>query len=69
MSWSWRIARVAGIGIYIHATFPILLVWVGVDGFHSGGRAGAIEAVLFILAVLRRFEKRASGEKPNGGGR
>ncbi len=29
MRWSWRFARVAGIGIHIHATFPLLLIWVG----------------------------------------
>jgi Zn-dependent protease/CBS domain-containing protein len=50
--WSWRIARVAGIGIYVHATFLILPVWVGVDGYRRGGTAGALDAVLFILAVF-----------------
>ena len=29
MGWSWRFARVAGIGIHIHATFPLLLIWIG----------------------------------------
>ncbi len=52
MSWSWRIARVAGIGIFVHATFPILLVWVGLDGYRAGRWSGALDAVLFILAVF-----------------
>ena len=30
MSWSWKIARVAGIDVYVHATFFVLLAWIAV---------------------------------------
>ena len=30
---SWKLARVAGIGIYVHVTFPILLAWVGLSHY------------------------------------
>jgi Zn-dependent protease/CBS domain-containing protein len=53
VKWSWRIARVAGIGIYIHATFPLLLVWVAVDEYRRGGTVPATLAVVgFVLAVF-----------------
>jgi Zn-dependent protease len=28
MSWSWRIGRIAGIDVYIHFTFLLLLAWI-----------------------------------------
>jgi Zn-dependent protease len=31
MSWSWRIGRIAGIDVYVHFTFLILLAWIGVS--------------------------------------
>jgi len=50
--WSLRIARVAGIGIYVHATFLMLLAWVGLDGYRQGGTRGALGAVLFIIVIM-----------------
>ena len=53
MKWSWKIARVAGIDIYMHATFLLLLAYWAVVGYRdSGTSAGAIDGVLFILAVF-----------------
>jgi Zn-dependent protease/CBS domain-containing protein len=53
MKWSWRIARVAGIGIFIHATFPLLLAYIAVDEYRRGGTVPAtIAAVAFILALF-----------------
>ena len=53
MKWSWRVARVAGIGIFIHATFPLLLVWIALDEFQrSGTIPGTVAAVAFILAIF-----------------
>ena len=31
MKWSWKIARIAGIDIYIHATFFLLIYLVGMS--------------------------------------
>jgi Zn-dependent protease len=51
MKWSWKIARVAGIDVYIHATFLLILSWVAL-GHWSQGLAGMLGGVLFILALF-----------------
>lgn len=53
MKWSWKIARLAGIDVYVHATFLILLAWVGAAHWlkdHS--LAAAATGILFILALF-----------------
>lgn len=53
MSWSWRIATVSGIGIYVHATFLIILAWVIVPHVSAGHSAMAIvRSVLFLAALF-----------------
>ena len=53
MSWSWRIGRIAGIDVYIHFTFFLLLAWVGGSYYlESGQIAQAIAGVAFILALF-----------------
>src|SRR5688572_2499039 len=53
MSWSWRIGRIAGIDIYLHFTFLILLAWVALSHFlPEGDVAGALRGVIFILALF-----------------
>jgi Zn-dependent protease len=53
MSWSWRIGRVAGIPIYVHWTFLILIAYV-VYGHWSAGHdlATTIEGVGFVLSIF-----------------
>jgi Zn-dependent protease len=29
VGWSWKLGRIAGIDVYVHATFALLLLWVG----------------------------------------
>ena len=36
MKWSWRIGTIAGIGIYIHSTFLILLAWIALVHYLRG---------------------------------
>ncbi len=52
-SWSWNIGRIAGIPIYIHWTFLVLLAWIGYSGFRQGhsGQEAAVE-VGFMLALF-----------------
>lgn len=53
MKWSWRIGRIAGIDVYLHATFLILLAWVGIAHYlaHSDIREAA-RGVAFILTLF-----------------
>lgn len=53
MKWSWKIARIAGIDIYIHATFLLLLGWIAISAW-IGGRnlASTLAGVGFVLALF-----------------
>jgi Zn-dependent protease/CBS domain-containing protein len=53
MKWSWKIARLWGIDIYMHATFLLIILWVGFSYWvqlHSW--AAVLGGVLFILALF-----------------
>ena len=53
MKWSWRVGRIAGIVIEIHATFLFLLLWVALIEYQQGGTtASIVGAILFTLAVF-----------------
>src|SRR5881409_444023 len=52
MKWSWKLGTVAGIGLYVHATFLLLLAWVGVTYWLAGGSAAALDGIAFILALF-----------------
>lgn len=52
MKWSWKLGTVAGIGLYVHATFFLLIAWVGVSYWLAGGSAAALSGIAFILALF-----------------
>jgi len=53
MKWSWKITRLAGIDIYVHATFFILIAWIGWRYWLVGGSLAAVfTGVGFILALF-----------------
>lgn len=53
MKWSWRLGKIAGIDVFVHATFLILIAWVGIgEYFRSGDWAAVAESTLFILTVF-----------------
>src|SRR6266702_243918 len=52
MKWSWKLGSVAGIGLYVHATFFLLIAWVGVTYWLAGGSAAALSGIAFILALF-----------------
>jgi Zn-dependent protease len=52
MKWSWKLGSVAGIGLYVHGTFFLLVAWVGVTHWLDGGGAAALSGVAFILALF-----------------
>jgi len=53
MKWSWKLIRLAGIDVYVHATFFILLAWIGLNFWVIGGNlAAVITGVGFIVALF-----------------
>ena len=53
MKWSWKIGEFAGIGVYVHATFLILVGWVAITHWMDGeSLSGVVAGVAFILALF-----------------
>jgi Zn-dependent protease len=53
MRWRWRLGKLAGIEIYMHVTFLVLLAWVGLSHLLGGdGLAEALNGILFILLLF-----------------
>lgn len=52
MKSSWKIAQVAGIGIRLHVTFPLLLIWMAVVHFQEASGWGAFIADVGFIAAL-----------------
>lgn len=56
MKWSLKIGRIAGVDLYVHATFLILLVWLAASQAMEGQSAkailGGIAFVLLIFAII-----------------
>jgi Zn-dependent protease/CBS domain-containing protein len=53
VKYSWRIGRLFGIGIFLHATFPLMVLWVAWRYYDQNGlMSEAFEGVVFILAVF-----------------
>ncbi len=53
MGWSWRIGRIAGIDVYVHPTFLLLLAWVALSSYFAHGDwAEALYGLAFILALF-----------------
>ena len=81
MKWSWRVGTVAGIGLYVHGTFLLLVGWVGLTHWLHGGSAAAERAIdrrvrMTVTAVLREpfalqadqdFFGRSLRNRPAGG--
>lgn len=53
MKWSWKIARISGIDIYVHATFLVLIYLVGASYYNQQGTVAAvIYGVGYIIALF-----------------
>ncbi len=53
MRWSWKIGRVAGIGIYVHATFWLLILYIlFVNWTHGRSLGTALYGVAFVLVIF-----------------
>ena len=51
MRWSWRVGRIAGIDLYVHATFLLLLAWIAIQEY-SQGAAAIAASMLYILSLF-----------------
>jgi len=53
MKWSWKLVRFAGIDVYVHATFIILILWIGLSYWQiEGTLAAVVNGIGFILALF-----------------
>ncbi|MDJ0826681.1 MAG: site-2 protease family protein [Rhodobacter sp.] len=52
MTWSFPIGRILGSEVRVHATFFLLLLWIGLAAYLDGGTAAALENLIFICALF-----------------
>jgi Zn-dependent protease/predicted transcriptional regulator len=53
MKWSWKLGRFAGIDVFMHVTFLLLIGWVALSHWIRGDSlAAAVEGTGFILALF-----------------
>ncbi len=53
MKWSWKLIRLAGIDVYVHATFLLLIAWIGLGYWRLEGTLSAVlSGVGLILALF-----------------
>jgi Zn-dependent protease/CBS domain-containing protein len=53
MRWSWKLGKIAGIDVYVHATFFLLILWVVILHWIAGRSLQAvISGVVFILVLF-----------------
>ena len=51
--WSWKLGEFAGIGVYVHATFLLLVAWLGFRHYQAGDSiAATVSGILFVLAIF-----------------
>ncbi len=52
MTWSFPIGRLFGSELRVHATFFLLLLWVGWVAYADGGWSAALENIVFVAALF-----------------
>jgi len=53
MKWQWKLARIAGIDVYMHATFLLIIGWMAFSYWTEQGTLQAVlSGVLFILLLF-----------------
>lgn len=52
MGWSFPIGRLFGSELRVHATFFLLLAWIGASAWAAGGPSAALWNVVFVLALF-----------------
>jgi Zn-dependent protease/CBS domain-containing protein len=53
MPWSWKLVRIAGIDVYVHATFFMVIAWIALLHWNeSQSIASVVDGVGFILVLF-----------------
>lgn len=52
IGWSWPLGRIAGIDIYVHGTFALLLLWLGWVYWRQGGPQAAVQGLVLTLLLF-----------------
>ena len=52
MKWSFQIGRIAGIRVYVHATFGILVAWLAIRALSSGSGPATFFSELGFVILL-----------------
>jgi Zn-dependent protease/CBS domain-containing protein len=53
MKWQWKLGTFAGIDVFVHATFLLLIGWIGLRPWLDDGSLAKVpEEILFILALF-----------------
>lgn len=53
MKWQWKLGKIAGIDVYVHATFLLLIAWVGLNYWLETQKVSEVlTGILFILALF-----------------
>jgi len=53
MKWSWKLGTIAGIDVFIHTTFLLIIGWVGLSYWtQTRTVAGTLEGILFTLVLF-----------------
>ncbi len=53
MKWSWRVGRFSGIDVFVHATFLLIIGWVGFSYWQQTRElGGTVEGILFTLILF-----------------
>jgi len=55
MKWQWKLARIAGIDVYMHATFLLLIGWIAFNAWTEQGTLNAVLSGVFFILLLFAF--------------
>jgi len=55
MKWKWKLARIAGIDVYMHATFLLIIGWVALSYWTEQGTLQAVLSGIFFILLLFAF--------------
>ncbi|MGB7874158.1 MAG: site-2 protease family protein, partial [Anaerolineales bacterium] len=55
MKWQWKLARIAGIDVYMHITFLIIIGWVAFSSWTDQRTWSAVLSGVFFILLLFAF--------------